>query len=77
MNGDRTIVVDTGFDRRGAELRRREITKPVGEVLTAFGVNLDAVLDMIITHLPYDHCGNDGLTPAARYHLQDRPQLKV
>ena len=26
---------------------------------------------MIITHLHYDHCGNDGLFPAARYHLQD------
>ena len=26
---------------------------------------------MIITHLHYDHCGNDGLFPNARYHLQE------
>ena len=26
---------------------------------------------MIITHLHYDHCGNDGLFPSARYHLQE------
>jgi glyoxylase-like metal-dependent hydrolase (beta-lactamase superfamily II) len=77
VNGDRTIVVDTGFDQRGAELRRRAITKPVGEGLTAFGVNLDLVEDVIVTHLHYDHCGNDDLFPGTRYHLQDRPQPKV
>jgi glyoxylase-like metal-dependent hydrolase (beta-lactamase superfamily II) len=71
VNDERTIVVDTGFDQRGAELRRRAITKPVREGLTAFGVDLDAVEDVIITHLHYDHCGNDGLFPRARYHLQD------
>ncbi|HEX6111065.1 MAG TPA: N-acyl homoserine lactonase family protein, partial [Geminicoccaceae bacterium] len=71
VNGERTIAVDTGFDQRGAELRKREITKPVRDGLTAFGVDVDAVEDVIITHLHYDHCGNDGLFPAARYHLQD------
>ena len=65
VNGGRTIVVDTGFDQRGAELRRREITKPVREGLAAFGVDLAAVEDVIITHLHYDHCGNDGLFPRA------------
>jgi hypothetical protein len=71
VGGGRTIAVDTGFDQRGAELRRRKITKPVREGLTAFGVDLAAVEDVIITHLHYDHCGNDGLFPAARYHLQE------
>ena len=71
VRGGRTIVVDTGFDQRGADLRKREITRPVGQALTAFGVDLAAVEDVIITHLHYDHCGNDGLFPAARYHLQE------
>lgn len=71
VGGGRTIVVDTGFDQRGADLRKREITRPVGQALTAFGVDPGAVEDVIITHLHYDHCGNDGLFPAARYHLQE------
>jgi glyoxylase-like metal-dependent hydrolase (beta-lactamase superfamily II) len=71
VSPERTIVVDTGFDRRGAELRGREITRPVGEGLQAFGVDPNAVGDVIITHMHYDHCGNDGLFPGARFHLQD------
>ena len=71
VGGGRTIVVDTGFDQRGADLRKREITLPVGEGLRAFGVDLAAVEDVIITHLHYDHCGNDDLFPNARYHLQE------
>ena len=67
----RTIVVDTGFDQRGAELRKREITLPVGQGLRDFGVDLAAVEDVIITHLHYDHCGNDGLFANARFHLQE------
>ena len=43
VGGGRTIVVDTGFDQRGADLRKREITRPVGAALTAFGVDLEAV----------------------------------
>ena len=72
VGGDgKIIVVDTGFDQRGADLRKREITRPVGAGLTAFGADLAAVEDVIVTHLHYDHCGNDGLFPNARYHLQE------
>jgi glyoxylase-like metal-dependent hydrolase (beta-lactamase superfamily II) len=68
----RTIVVDTGFDQRGAELRKREITRPVREGLTAFGVDPGGVEDVIITHLHYDHVGDFEAFPHARFHLQDR-----
>jgi glyoxylase-like metal-dependent hydrolase (beta-lactamase superfamily II) len=71
VGGGRTIVVDTGFDQSGADLRKREITRPVGQALADFGVDRAAVQDVIITHLHYDHCGNDALFPAARYHLQE------
>jgi len=70
-NGARTVVVDTGFDRRGAELRGRTIVHPVHEGLEALGVDREAVADVIVTHLHYDHAGNDDLLPAARFHLQD------
>jgi glyoxylase-like metal-dependent hydrolase (beta-lactamase superfamily II) len=67
-----TFVLDTGFDQAMADKRGRRITRPVAEGLTAIGVKPDAVTDVIISHLHYDHCGNHTLFPQARYHLQDR-----
>jgi glyoxylase-like metal-dependent hydrolase (beta-lactamase superfamily II) len=70
-NAARTIVVDTGFDRRGAEKRGRELLRPLPEALEALGIDQASVADVVITHMHYDHCGNDGLFPNARFHLQD------
>jgi glyoxylase-like metal-dependent hydrolase (beta-lactamase superfamily II) len=66
-----TFVVDTGFDEAMARHRGRVLLHPVGEGLRAIGVDPDGVQDVIVTHLHYDHCGNKGLFPRARYHLQD------
>src|SRR5205814_10076253 len=65
------FVVDTGFDHAMAAKRQRTIIKPVGDGLTALGIAPDAVKDVIISHLHYDHTGNYELFPNARYHLQD------
>lgn len=70
-NGQRTFVVDTGFDAATAARRKRELVRPVGDGLKAVGVNPDEVTDVIVTHLHYDHAGNHDLLPRARYHLQD------
>jgi glyoxylase-like metal-dependent hydrolase (beta-lactamase superfamily II) len=70
-----TFVLDTGFDHAMAEKRGRRITKPVADGLRAIGVNPDAVTDVVISHLHYDHCGNHTLFPQARYHLQDREMM--
>ena len=70
-NDKRTIVVDTGFGDAMAKQRGRTITRPVAAGLAAIDVDLDDVRDVIITHLHYDHCGNDELFGNARYHLQD------
>jgi glyoxylase-like metal-dependent hydrolase (beta-lactamase superfamily II) len=43
----------------------------VTEGLKAMGIAPDAVKDIIITHLHYDHSGNTAAFPNARYHLQD------
>jgi len=67
-----TYVLDTGFDQAMADKRGRTITRPVAEGLLAIGVKPDAVTDVIISHLHYDHCGNHTLFPQAHYHLQDR-----
>jgi glyoxylase-like metal-dependent hydrolase (beta-lactamase superfamily II) len=66
-----TFLVDTGFDEAMARKRGRTITTPVGSALEAFGLAPASITDVIITHLHYDHCGNDGLFPNARFHLQD------
>src|SRR5262249_49082047 len=66
-----TFIVDTGFDRAMADKRGRTIVKPVDEGLKTLGIAADAVTDIIVTHLHYDHCGNHDVFPHARYHLQD------
>jgi glyoxylase-like metal-dependent hydrolase (beta-lactamase superfamily II) len=70
-NSERTIVVDTGFDYPAAQARGRTLlTHPV-DALRAVGVDPATVRDVIITHLHYDHAGNLGAFPNARFHLQD------
>jgi len=69
-NDQRTIVVDTGFTEAVAVKRGRTITHTVAEGLAAAGVDTDDIRDVVISHLHYDHCGND-LFANARYHLQD------
>ena len=71
-NAERTVLVDTGFDRTTAARRGRVVDRPVEEGLTALGVNPQAVQDVIVTHMHYDHVGNHDLFPAARYHLHER-----
>lgn len=67
----RTIVVDTGFAGGVAKKRGRTITAPVEKGLEALGIAAPSVGDVVITHMHYDHCGNDDLFGNARYHLQD------
>ncbi len=65
------IVVDTGFDAGMAGKRGRTLLRPVGEGLRAIGIAPEAVENVIVSHLHYDHTGNYDLFPRARYHLQD------
>ena len=70
-NADRTIVVDTGFDAASAAKRGRELVQPVETGLRSLGIECSEVSDVIITHMHYDHAGNDGLFPSACFHVQD------
>jgi glyoxylase-like metal-dependent hydrolase (beta-lactamase superfamily II) len=72
IRGDgRTVLVDTGFDAAAAAARGRTLTRPVAEGLAAIGVDPGEIVDVVITHLHYDHAGSAGLFPRARFHLQD------
>jgi glyoxylase-like metal-dependent hydrolase (beta-lactamase superfamily II) len=68
---ERVILVDTGFDHPAAEARGRTLIKHPVEALRAIGVHAEEVHDVVITHLHYDHAGNLGAFPNARFYLQD------
>lgn len=77
----REILVDTGFSEEVArqreakaprDRRKRTILRPVGQALRAMDCDPTTIRDVIITHLHYDHAGNLGLFPQARFHLQER-----
>lgn len=70
-NAYRTIIVDTGFGEQQARERGRDILHPVSEGLQAAGVDPDRVKDVVITHMHYDHAGNNELFQNACFHLQD------
>ncbi len=71
----RTWVVDTGFDAEVGKRRQRNVLRSPVEGLSALDIDPDAVEDVIITHMHYDHCGNHRLFPRARFHLQDREMV--
>ena len=65
------IVVDTGFDSGQAASRGRTLIRSVAEGLAAIDVDPSDVMDVVITHMHYDHAGNVALFPRARFHVQD------
>jgi glyoxylase-like metal-dependent hydrolase (beta-lactamase superfamily II) len=67
----RELVVDTGFSAATAARRQRNHLRCPTEGLSLLGCDAQAVKDVVITHLHYDHVGNFDLFPAATYHLQD------
>lgn len=71
-NADRVVVVDTGFGREVAQKRKREFLRCPVDSLKLLGIDAADVLDVVITHMHYDHVGNFSLFPNARFHLQDK-----
>ncbi|WP_083387287.1 N-acyl homoserine lactonase family protein [Salinicola sp. MIT1003] len=67
----RTIIIDTGFSSQSAQRRGREFLCSPSEGLRQLGIDTEAVTDVILTHLHYDHAGNVDLFPSATFHLQE------
>ncbi len=58
QDGERTLVVDTGFSARGGGSRGREFLVEPLEALARVGVDPSGVDQLVITHLHYDHTGH-------------------
>jgi len=70
-DGERNILVDTGFNARQAQERGRTMLRcPIGS-LALLGVAPEDIQEVVLTHLHYDHAGNIDLLPNARFHVQD------
>ena len=68
----RSFVIDTGFNAEAAQKRKRQLLRCPAEALASVGIDRLTAMDVIITHLHYDHVGNFDRFPAATFHLQDR-----
>ncbi len=69
-DGNRVILVDTGYDHKEAQMRGRPIRLDPGEALAPFGLKPEDITEIIVTHLHYDHAGGLALFPNAHLHLQ-------
>lgn len=67
----RVIVLDTGFDPATAARRARPLTRSPAAALAEIGIAADQVETVVLSHMHYDHAGNFGLFPKARFHIQD------
>jgi len=64
-------LLDTGYDAATGAARGRELVRPVEAGLAAIGLDARSIRDVIVSHMHYDHIGNNDLFPAAKYHVQD------
>lgn len=70
-NAHRTVLVDTGFGTRAANERHRSLDFDPVDALSRLGIDPDAIEDIILTHLHFDHAGNIERFGKARFHVQD------
>lgn len=69
---EETILVDTGFSRRGGESRGRTLLLDPAEALELAGIRPGSAPRIIVTHGHYDHIGNLSLFPEAEIIMSRR-----
>ncbi|MGX7729346.1 N-acyl homoserine lactonase family protein [Rhodococcus sp. 2H158] len=68
-NGNRTVLVDCGFDdERGGARNRLQQTSPL-ELLSRMGTRAEDVDHVVLSHMHYDHIGNIDLFPNATFSI--------
>ena len=68
-NGQRQILVDTGFSVAGGSARNRTFVLQPEEAFARAGVDPATTGEVLLTHAHFDHIGNIGLFPAARFTI--------
>jgi len=71
-NGERTILVDLGFEERQAAQRGRHIEARPSKMLEMLGIEPAKVTDVVISHMHWDHAGTMDDFPNATFHIQDK-----
>lgn len=72
VGNGRRVLVDTGFKEAVAARRGRQWLRCPSEAITLLGVSAEAITDVVITHLHFDHAGNLDCFPNATVHVQER-----
>jgi glyoxylase-like metal-dependent hydrolase (beta-lactamase superfamily II) len=70
--GEKTILVDVGFDPVVGERRGRTVLHAPVDALRELGVAPMSVAQIVVTHLHYDHVGNLLAFPDAELLLHER-----
>jgi glyoxylase-like metal-dependent hydrolase (beta-lactamase superfamily II) len=70
-NENRTILVDTGFDRAEARRRNCPVLLEPHEALKRIGITAESLETVIVSHLHFDHAGTLDEYPGARFHVQE------
>ncbi|NDA45746.1 MAG: N-acyl homoserine lactonase family protein [Alphaproteobacteria bacterium] len=71
-NNARTLIVDTGFDKRAAGERGFPLDIDPILGLEKIGIHPDQIDDVILTHLHFDHAGNLDRFGRSQFHVQDK-----
>lgn len=68
--GAEVVLVDTGYDTVEGAFRDRPIAMDPRDALRPLGITPEAVDQIVVTHLHYDHAGGLHLFPNATLHMQ-------
>jgi glyoxylase-like metal-dependent hydrolase (beta-lactamase superfamily II) len=70
-NGQRTVVVDTGFSAEEGIRRGRTFLRSPVDGLAQIGIDAGHVEHVVLSHFHYDHIGGTALFPRATFWVQE------